>query len=128
MKKKKKHAGGRPTVMTKEVISKLEQAFSLGCTDLEACAYANICHQALYDYQEKYPRFTERKAQLKQKPILLARQTVVTALKEPDSAKWFLERKLKKEFSLRQELTGEDGKDLFPPLDDVQRERLKGLL
>lgn len=44
---KKKHPGGRPTVMTDQVIQKLVDAFSWGATDLEACAVADISQTKL---------------------------------------------------------------------------------
>lgn len=94
----------RPTIMTTEVINKLEQAFALGCTDLEATLYANIAPATLYKYQEKNPAFVERKTQLKETPILMARTTVINSLSSnPDLALKFLERRKKDEFSLRKE-------------------------
>ena len=108
----KKHAGGRPTIMTTAVLNKLEEVFAVGGTDEEACFYANISHQTLYDYQKINPKFVDRKEALKKKPILKARRTVVRGLNKADNARWFLERKLKKEFATRTELTGEDGKTL----------------
>jgi len=106
---------GRPTVMTPEVIEKLESAFLLGCTDNEACFIADISPAALYQYQEANPIFTERKLLLKENQIYLARESVAKGIKrDPKLALSFLERKLKSEFSLRTELTGADGKDLTP--------------
>jgi len=106
---------GRPTVMTKEAVGKLEQAYALGCTDGEACFYADISQETLYEYQRKFPEFIHRKESLKQKPILQARQSVVKSFEgNPELALKFLERKLKKEFSLRQEVTGEDGAAINP--------------
>lgn len=106
---------GRPTVMTTEVIEKLESAFLLGCTDNEACFIANISPAALYVYQDKHPEFTERKLLLKENQIYLARESVAKGIKrDPVLALKYLERKLKSEFSLRTELTGSDGKDLTP--------------
>ncbi len=104
---------GRPTVMTPETIAKLEQVFALGGTDLEAIFYAGISKDALYDYQNKHPDFTERKEALKQTPVLKARQTIVKGLDQDDNARWFLERKLKAEFASRTELTGKDGERLI---------------
>ena len=96
--------GGRPTVMTPEVLSKLDHAFSMGCTDEEACCYAKISIAPFYVYQDKTEGFKERKDQLKQNPVMLARMTVVEGLEEdPDLAMKFLERKCKKEFSTRSE-------------------------
>ena len=110
---------GRPTVMTPEVIAKLEEVFAIGGTDMEAIFYADISKDALYDYQLKNPEFTERKEKLKERPILKARQTVVKALDNPQQAQWFLERKVKNEFAQRSEVTGKDGKDLKISFDSV---------
>ena len=111
-----KNKVGRPTVMTPDTINKLEEIFAIGGTDKEACFYADISHQTLYDYQEEHPEFIERKESLKDLPILKARRTIVESLEKPDEAKWYLERKKKVEFSPRQEMTGADGKDLPTPI------------
>jgi hypothetical protein len=98
--------GGRPTVMTPEVIGKLEYAFSIGCTDIEACFFADISKDALYDYQLKNPSFTTRKEALKSNPILKARESVFNKLSDDaDLSLKFLERKCRDEFSLKQENT-----------------------
>lgn len=91
---------GRPTVMTEEIISKLEHAFSIGCTDLESCFYADISKDSLYRYQLEHPDFCERKEQLKASPIFIARTTVVREIAEKgELALKYLERKKKDEFS-----------------------------
>lgn len=85
-----------------EKLLKLEQAFAIGCTDKEACSYAEITEHQLYYYQNEINKdFAARKEELKEKPILKARQTVVKSLDEPEHAKWYLERKRKNEFSQR---------------------------
>lgn len=115
---------GRPPKMTDLVIKKLEEAFLDGATDEEACFYADISHQTLYNYQKEHPEFVERKEALKQNPIFLARRTVVRAVKiDPEIALKFLERKKKDEFSTRSEVTGKDGKDLFG-LESMTEEEL----
>ena len=103
--KKGKKTVGRPTIMTADVIGKLELAFSLGCTDLEACFFAGISKDALYTYQAKNVEFRERKEALKEKLVFKARQVVADALDCDDAAtaRWYLERKKKDEFSTRQE-------------------------
>lgn len=103
---------GRPTKMTKDTIAKLKQAFAIGCTDEEACAYAEISHTTLYNYQSDRPKFVEEKERLKKNPILKAKQTVVNSLKNTKDAQWYLERKSKHEFGTRQEITGAEGDDL----------------
>lgn len=101
-------AGGRPTSMTEEVVQKLEEAFLLGCSDLEACFYADIAKQTLYSYQEAHPEFKDRKEELKANPVFLARKSVVDGVKiDADLALKYLERKCKDEFSTKSESRNE---------------------
>ena len=94
---------GRPTKMTPEALKKLEEAFAIGCSDLEACFYADISHQTLYTYQKSHPKFLERKRELKERPVLLARQKVVSEIeKDTKNAQWYLEKKKSDEFSGRE--------------------------
>ena len=97
---------GRPTVMTEETVNKLEQGFAMGFTDEEACLYANISKQTLYDYCKKNPKYIDRKEELKNHPKILAKTNVYNALKDNkkvEDSKWYLERKVKEEFSQRTE-------------------------
>lgn len=107
-KKKKpedKEKVGRPTILTPEIIAKLEQAFSMGCSDLEACFYADIGKTTLYNYQNAHPEFVDRKERLKERMIFKARTVIADALnnKDENTARWYLERKRKDEFSTKQE-------------------------
>lgn len=54
-----KYNTGRPTVMTAEVIRKLHEAFCVGATDIEACSFAEIAPQTLYNFQKENPDFLE---------------------------------------------------------------------
>jgi hypothetical protein len=86
---------GRPTKMSEETIQKLEEVFALGGTDLEACFYADISRRTLYTYQNENPDFLYRKELLKQKPFLLARQSIMKGVKEDyNFAMTFAERKM----------------------------------
>lgn len=106
----------RPTVMTPEVIAKLEEAFAWGCSDVEACLWADIATKTLYVYQEKNPEFTQRKAELKETPILLARKSVVTKLKnDPRLSMDYLSRKKKEEFSTKSETDITSGGEKLQP-------------
>lgn len=105
---------GRPTVMTAKILERLRQAFAIGCTDEEACAFADIAPRTFYDYQKANPEFLQEKEALKQKPILKAKKTIEQSLDDPKNAQWYLERKKKDEFSTRNELTGKNGEDLLP--------------
>lgn len=94
------------------IVRKLEQAFSIGCTVSEACVYADISRNTYYRWIENNETLKDRFEALLEKPSLKARQTVVNGLGDVDVAKWYLERKVKKEFSTRQEVTGEGGKPI----------------
>jgi len=76
----------RPTKMTNEAVAKLESAFLLGCTDLEACCYANIDRSTLYRFQASNPEFSDRKPVLKSNPFMLARRVIIKALENGDVA------------------------------------------
>lgn len=92
---------GRPTIMTPETIDKLRQAFMMGCSDREACVYANIANQTLYNYQLTNPEFLEQKMTFKAYPLIKARKTIFDNLGEVKTAQWYLERKQPKEFGSR---------------------------
>jgi len=107
---------GRPTVMTEETVSKLKQAFLMGCDVTEACAYAEISRESYYSYCEKKPDFLTKVEDWRQNPILKAKATVYKNLDQTETAKWYLERKKKSEFAQRSEFTGAEGKELQPIL------------
>lgn len=67
---KVKNQVGRPTVMTESVLEKLHYAFSIGCTDEEACVYADIDEKTLYNFQTKNPEFIQLKEGWKIQPVL----------------------------------------------------------
>lgn len=90
---------GRPPKIDNDTLGKLESAFKMGANDREACAYVNINPDTLYEYQKKHPSFTEQKEAWKQNPILKAKNTIYKNLDDAQTAKWYLERKCKDEFS-----------------------------
>ncbi len=117
-------SAGRPTIMTPEIISQLEKAFSFGYSDLEACFYSNISKSTLYNFQNSNPEFVERKEALKQSLSLKAKMAIYEAIENGcvQTSKWWLERKCKEEFSLRSELSGVSNKDLIRDvilIDDI---------
>tara|TARA_R110000823_G_C15487114_1_gene451482 strand:+ start:129 stop:494 length:366 start_codon:yes stop_codon:yes gene_type:complete len=85
----------RPTVMTKDVLSKLQHAFTMGCTDIEACMYAGCSESALYRYEEKHEEYRKQKAVWKSNPFMLARMVLVDALvaKDVNTAHKMIDRK-----------------------------------
>lgn len=103
--------------LTGEVVGKLKQAFAIDATVEEACFYAGINKTTYYDWQKKYPKLANELEQLRHTPVLTARQTVINAIKtNPEMALKYLERKRKREFGTRTELTGADGQALPKPI------------
>lgn len=95
-----KYDTGRKSIMTNDVVAKLENVFSIGGSDVEACLMAGISRDTLYDYQKAHPEFVDRKNMLKEKLVLKARTVIANALnkEDRDMAKWYLEKKKKNEF------------------------------
>ncbi len=90
----------RPTKMTKATLGKLREAFMMGYSDREACAYADIHPDTLYAYQTLHSEFSDQKALWKLFPILKAKKTILDALNKGDlkTSQWYLERKARDEF------------------------------
>ena len=105
---KKTKKGGRPSVMTANVLRKLEYAFAYDCTNEEACILAGIFPSTFYDFIKAQPKFSDTITLLRHIPVLLARQTIVHAvIDDPEKALKYLERKKKIEFSPKIELSHE---------------------
>jgi hypothetical protein len=100
---------GRPTSVDDKTLAKLDQAFLMGCTDVEACLYADINPSTLYRYQEKHPEYCERKETLKQNPIMKARKVILGALENDDlnTAHRVVDRK--EGSKVKQEISGPNG-------------------
>ena len=100
---KKKSNAGRKTVMTKEVLRKLDECFLNDLSDRQACYIVDINPESLYAYQREHPKYTERKATLKNMTAAKAKMNLAQAInsKDREISKWYLERKVKNEFSTR---------------------------
>jgi hypothetical protein len=96
---------GRPSEMSESKVKKLEEAAAMDCTIEEMCLYANISKTTYYNWLEKHPELVDRIEILRNEPFLLARQTIVKAIKEnPQYAFEYMKRKKKNEFSDKQEI------------------------
>ena len=115
----------KPKLDNPETVKKLEEAFALDCSIPEACFYANISKQTYYNLLEEKPELLDRFTALREKPVLIARQTVVKACKDnADMALKYLERKRKDEFSLKVE-TNNTNVNLEVESDDLTDEQKK---
>lgn len=84
---------GRPSVISNEVLRKLEEAFGNGATDAEACGLAGISRSTLYLYCTQNQEFSDRKENLKSMPTYHAKVSILKAIKaDPKVAMDYLER------------------------------------
>lgn len=121
--KKKKSPRGRKIFDGKNydmIIRKLETAWGLGCSDAEAAFYADISKASLSEFITRTPKIAERKALLKEKPILSARSTLHTSIKNGNAelAFKYLERKKSEEFGPKQKVELSGGLEINEDLPD----------
>ena len=97
---------GRPTEKTPEIIRKIEEAAAMDCSIEEMALLANIHRATLYRWLKEDDEFSDRIAELRQTPFLLARRTVIKGIGEKyDNAMDYLKRKKKKEFGDNVDIT-----------------------
>lgn len=103
---------GRPTKMNESTVNKLIEAFSWGCTDVEACIYAGISKQTLYTYCDKHPNFLDQKEALKDTPTMKAKRIIFDELEKGDvvQANRVIDRK--EGTKVKQEMSGPNGKPI----------------
>ncbi len=85
-------------------VSKLIDAFENGCTIEEACIHAKITINQYRYFTEVHPEFSQIKDALILLPNIRVRTTIVSRLTDIETAKWWAERKMKKEFNTRHEV------------------------
>ena len=112
---------GKFTKLTDDIVKKLEEIFLLDGTVEEACFFAGISKQTLYNWYKDNPKMQERMDALRNEPFLKARRTIVKNLENPQYAFEYMKRKKKDEFSERAELTGKEGKDLNPTTEELAK-------
>lgn len=101
-----KPQSGRPTVMTKATVQKLEQALRDGFSVDMACYTSGVSRSTYYNHLTSNPEFMYKMTLAQSYPTERAKQVVVQAIDKGDlkMATWWLERKLRAEFSINQPL------------------------
>jgi hypothetical protein len=116
----------RPIKMTEQVLKDLRAIFLIGATQEEACRYSGISVKTLWNYTEKHPEFLQEIKAWQEDSILKARRKVIEEIpKDINTAKWYLERKVKTEFAQRQELTGDEGAAINVIIEDTYAKQPK---
>jgi hypothetical protein len=106
-------------------LDKMREAFLMGCDILEACLYAEITPDQYHYYQHNIDTDYGTKVKVwREKPTLIARSTVVKAMKtDADLSLKYLERKKRDEFGLRTEVAGANGAPLNAVIEIVREKR-----
>ena len=122
MKKNKLDNRGRPSIMTKDVVNKLEIAYTAGANDTQACDFADISRTTLYKYINEQEGFADKIEQWKQRLKLRAKMNIQESINDGDRdiSKWYLE-KTDDGFNpkVRQEVSGSLGFNLVVD-DDIE--------
>ena len=117
---------GRPTVMTEAVLTALQECFELGMPKNRACEFVGIDRDTLLAYCHKNPIFSAKingwRTNTSYKALKLVNSKLTNSVikdengkvvkilpADVETAKWWLERREKADFSIRTEITGEDG-------------------
>lgn len=109
-----------------DTLSRLEMAFAVGATDREACHFARCSVVAFRRFEQKNEWYKEIKENLRESLITKARFTIADDIESVDTAKWFLQRRRKDEFSERVETTGKDGAPILVlPMALIEKNKLK---
>jgi IS30 family transposase len=103
---------GRPTKLDDEVRRKIEEAAALDASVEEIAFYAGVHRATLHRWIQEDEELRDRIQELRERPILKARQTITKALDDPNHAFRYLERKRRKEFAPNVDLTS-DGQALM---------------
>lgn len=102
---------GRPLVVTKGVVRKMKQAYLYDFTDDEACNFAGISRTTWYEFRKAHPELADVIQHWRDDQIYMARRHLRQMVKDgdPESVRFMLKAKRKREFSTRIEHDGPDG-------------------
>ena len=118
----------RKTVMTEEVVRKLEEWFSYGFSDVEACQYAWVSRTSLHEYIKKNPEFSNRKAELKENIKMHVKKNIWDAIREKkdlETSKWYAKHAMK-EFNPTQQVE-QTNKNINIDLSELENKTPKEL-
>ena len=112
---------GRTSKFTEEVVRKLDECAAVQASVSETCFYAGISRDTYYRWMEENRDLSDRLDDLRQKPFLKARQTIISRLDDVNVAFRFLEKMKPEEFPdiLKIQLSGQinDGRTHTPQED-----------
>ena len=97
--------------MTKATVQKLEQAFRDGFSVDMACYTSGVSRSTYYNHLASDPAFMDKMTLAQAYPTERAKQVIIQAIDKGDlkMATWWLERKLRAEFSSNPPLHAQQG-------------------
>ncbi|HET9173777.1 MAG TPA: hypothetical protein VFN56_00680 [Candidatus Saccharimonadales bacterium] len=106
---------GRPTVITQATVQKLEHAFHEGFTVERACQLSGVGRSTFYAHLQSDPDFVDKITLAQSWATERAKQVVIQAIDQGNLkiAVWWLERKLRQEFSPNPPSIKEEAEDDF---------------
>ena len=117
-----KHISEGVSKLTPENIAKLEQVYSLDATIGEIASYLDVDPKTIYNWKNANPELFQKLERLREKPVLLARQTAIKKVNETyGNAMDYLSRKKKKEFSTKQEVEYSGSLSVSQLLDEAEK-------
>lgn len=102
---------GRPTVMNKELLEKIEEEIKNGASFRQTAMICNISERTLHNYFDAHPKFKERLELLQHLPNYLARKNILSKIRAGDvnESHYWLDRR-DKDFAPKQEIEIEEKK------------------
>lgn len=99
----------RPSKLNESIVWKLYEAFKLWWTVEEACCYAEISRATYYEWIKENDEFSDKISLAKRYLEIKSRAVISNSIESWDikTAMWYLERKNKAEFSLKEILSKE---------------------
>jgi len=100
-KQMQKQKMGRPTVLTPEVLNKLETALAAGFGVTASCYYSGISKSVFYERKALDKDFASKMRLAEEFSTYQARQVILNAINQGNvkAAQWWLERKARVEFA-----------------------------
>lgn len=118
------------TTWTDEIVGELESAYRDGLNTSQACWQVGIARNFYYDRYNTDTLFKDKMDKARQYLSKIARIKVAGAITKGDmkTARWYLEKRDKDDFSSRTELTGRGGKPLGAGISPEEKERLDKII
>jgi hypothetical protein len=105
---------GRKPIISADDIRKLEAAFHNDYDISEALIYSGVKRTTYYAELKRNEQFANKMKEAQSKVSMKCKSVIVEAILngDPLNARWWLERRRRKDYATRSELTGEDGEKI----------------